>query len=168
MDALNLPEQIFLPKNIRCLRKQKNMSQGELAGHVGLNRGNIASYENGTAEPKICNLLKLARFFNISIVDLTQKDLSKIDLSILSSSNGNGKAITPSEVELIEQFGIKAEKLQNLFESLHICYSHKAESLDEKPKDVQIMLAHFDQLYEASQSLLCEYQELLKFIKCKV
>jgi transcriptional regulator with XRE-family HTH domain len=166
MDALNLPEQIFLPKNIRCLRKQKNMSQGELASHVGLNRGNIASYENGTAEPKICNLLKLAQFFNISIIDLTQKDLSKLDLSNLPSSNG--KAITPSEIELIEQFGSKAEKLQNLFESLHTCCRHKAESLDEKPRDVQIMLAHFDQLYEASQSLLCEYQELLKFIKCKV
>lgn len=142
------------------------MSQGELAGHVGLNRGNIASYENGTAEPKICNLLKLAQFFGISIIDLTQKDLSQVDLSNVLSQNG--KTITESEIELIEQFGHKADQLQILFKSLHTCCRHKAESLEEKPRDVQIMLAHFDQLYEASQTLLCEYQELLKFIKCKV
>ncbi len=166
MDSLNLPNQIFLPKNIRCLRKQKNMSQGELATQVGLNRGNIASYENGTAEPKICNLLKLAQYFGVSIIDLTQKDMSQVDLSAPHPSTN--KVITESEVEMIEQFGDKAKQLQNLFESLHTCCRHKAESLEEKPRDVQIMLAHFDHLYEASQSLLCEYQELLKFIKCKV
>jgi len=166
MDALNLPNQISLSNNIRCLRKQLNISQGELASHIGLNRGNIASYENGTAEPKICNLLKLAKFFGVSIVDLTQKKLSDIDLSTRPS--GHVKTISESEIELLEKYDSKAKQLQNVFESLHTCCQFKAESLEEKPRDFQIMLAHFDQLYEASQALLCEYKELLKFIKCKV
>lgn len=166
MDVLNVPNQIFLPKNIRCLRKQLNISQGELASRIGLNRGNIASYENGSAEPKICNLLKLAQFFGVSIIELTQQDLSKADLS--GHSSNNGKTISDAEIEMLDQFDQKAKQIQNVFESLHICCRFKAESLDEKPKDLQIMLAHFDQLYETSQTLLCEYQELLKFIKCKV
>lgn len=166
MDALNLTDQIFLPDNIRCLRKQLNMSQGELAKQIGLNRGNIASYENGTAEPKICNLLKLAKLFGISILDLTQKDLSNLDLSKMIPQNE--KIISESERELLDKFRKKADQLNNVFVSLHTCCKYKAESLEEKPKDVQIMLAHFDQLYEASQALLREYQQLLNFIKCKV
>lgn len=166
MDALDLPGQIFLPKNIRCLRKQLNLSQGELAGRIGLNRGNIASYENGTAEPKICNLLKLAKLFGVSIIDLTQKDLSKVDLS--SFEHLSDKSISESEKELIEQFGHRAEQLQNLFNSLHTCCMFKADSLKDKPQDVQIMLAHFHQLYEAAQTLLGEYEQMLKFIKCKL
>ncbi len=166
MDALNLTDQIYLPNNIRCLRKQLRMSQGELAERIGLNRGNIASYENGTAEPKICNLRKLAHIFSISMLDLTHKDLSKFDLSSAPPQNVN--TISESEMVILEQFSQKAKQIQNVFESLNTCCMYKAESLDEKPKDVQIMLAHFHQLYEASQALLCEYQELLSFIKCKV
>ncbi len=166
MDALDLPDQTYLSKNIRCLRKQLNMSQGELAGRIGLNRGNIASYENGTAEPKICNLLKLAKLFGVSIIDLTQRDLSKMDLSTVE--NLPDKSISESERELIKQFGHKADQLQDVFKSLHTCCMFKADSLEEKPRDVQIMLAHFDQLYEASQALLGEYQQMLKFIRCKM
>ena len=75
MEALNGIVSSMLPQNIRYLRKRQELSQEELATQVGLNRGNIASYENGTAEPKICNLLKIAHLFGISIADLTQKEL---------------------------------------------------------------------------------------------
>ena len=80
MESLNRMASNKLPQNIRYLRKRQELSQEELALRIGLNRGNIASYENGTAEPKICNLLKLAQTFGIPITDLTQKDLSHNDL----------------------------------------------------------------------------------------
>ena len=72
----NLP-QIYLANNIRNLRKRNSWSQEELAGKVGLNRGNIASYEKGTAEPKICNLVKIARCFGVSILELTGFDMTQ-------------------------------------------------------------------------------------------
>jgi transcriptional regulator with XRE-family HTH domain len=65
----------FLPQNLRNLRKRMNLSQEQFAKRIGLNRGNIASYEKGTAEPKICNLLKMANLFGVSILDLTARDL---------------------------------------------------------------------------------------------
>ena len=76
MDVAKEIQKIYLNQNIRFLRKRLSLSQEELANRVGLNRGNIASYENGTAEPRICNLLKLSTLFGISIMDITQKDLS--------------------------------------------------------------------------------------------
>ena len=53
-----------LKLNIRYLRKKMNLSQEELANAIGLNRGNIASYESGTAEPKIANLVKMSKLFS--------------------------------------------------------------------------------------------------------
>ena len=63
MDFQESHSKIYLSGNIRFLRKQKELSQEELAVHIGLNRGNIASYEKGTAEPKFCNLVPMADFF---------------------------------------------------------------------------------------------------------
>lgn len=53
----------FLALNLRLLRKKFQWSQEEFANRVGLNRGNIASYENGATEPKIYSLLKMSELF---------------------------------------------------------------------------------------------------------
>lgn len=166
MDRSNTEGRIYLHQNIRCLRKHLSISQEELANRVGLNRGNIASYENGSAEPKICNLLKMANLFAVSLTDLTQKDLSQVDLS--SYRSGNNQPIGTAEKQLIEDFDAKAAQLQDVFKSLHTCCMFKANSLENMPKDTQIMLTHFDQLYEASQTLLGQYRDLLQFIKCRI
>ncbi len=65
----------FIPQNLRYLRKLAELSQQALAKKVGLNRGNIASYEKGAAEPNTKNLLKIVRFFNIDVIDFVEKDL---------------------------------------------------------------------------------------------
>lgn len=165
MEMQNHEARIYLHQNIRSLRKHLNISQEELANRIGLNRGNIASYENGSAEPKICNLLKMSKLFCISLSDLTQKDLSEVDLTSYKEDN---KPLGTAEMELIEQFDAKAAQLQDVFKSLHTCCMFKANSLEHVPKDTQIMLTHFDQLYEASQALLNQYRNLLQFIKCRI
>ena len=55
----------ILKSNIRFLRRKMNLSQEELATMIGLNRGNIASYESGTAEPRIANLVKMSKLFSV-------------------------------------------------------------------------------------------------------
>ena len=65
MNLVNTSTPNLLPRNIKSLRRKLRFSQEELAQKLGLNRGNIASYENGSAEPKICNLLKFASLFRV-------------------------------------------------------------------------------------------------------
>ncbi len=67
----------YISSNIRFLRTLAGLSQGELAEKVGLNRGNITSYERNIAKPSIEFLPKLTDFFNVNLVDFIQKDLSK-------------------------------------------------------------------------------------------
>lgn len=157
---------IFLPQNIRCLRKRQRWSQEELAQRVGLNRGNIASYEKGTAEPKICNLLKISNIFQISILDLTQKDLR--DEDALNVATNNYQQFSSGERQLIHQFVKKSDELDEVFQSLHTCFQFKTQNMAEMPKDMQIMIAHFEQLFETGQTLMRNHRALLDFIRCRM
>lgn len=166
MDLVNENQPIYLHKNIRCLRKRLSLSQEELAGKIGLNRGNIASYENGSAEPKICNLLKLSNLFGVSMMDLTQRDLS--DEHTLASAGKRYQQISDSEREIVEQFGTKAEEIEKVFKGLYTCCRFKTSTLGELPKDTQILLSNFEQLYEAANTLLCNHKALLDFIQYRM
>lgn len=166
MDLVNENYTIHLHTNIRCLRKRLNLSQEELAGKIGLNRGNIASYENGSAEPKICNLLKLSNLFGISMMDLTQRDLS--DEQEIADACKSHQQISDSEKEIVEEFGKRAEEIEEVFKGLHTCCRFKTRTLGELPKDTQILLSNFDQLHEAAQTLLCNHKALLDFIQYRM
>lgn len=166
MDISTQTATIFLPFNIRCLRKKRNLSQEELANKIGLNRGNIASYEKGTAEPKICNLVKLSRLFEVSIIDLTQKDLR--DEATLVAASNNYQKVSQGERELIRQFTNRAEEFHQVINGLYTCHQFKLKSLPELPKDMQVMMANFDQLFDAAQALLHNHKALIDFIKCRM
>jgi len=163
----------FLPKNIRFLRRRMSWSQEELAMKIGLNRGNIASYENGTAEPKICNLLKLAFLFRIPIQHLAQKDLSDNEPGGASTETAPSisSEISPiKEVfsEKLDQLLLKAEELQNVMSSLATCSRYKLKNITENlPKELQLLVVNFEELYAASQSLMEEHLSLIEMLQCK-
>lgn len=166
MEVVNNPHTTFLPINIRCLRRKMNVSQEGLAGRVGLNRGNIASYENGTAEPKICNLLKLSNLFGISMLDLTQKNLN--DEDALNLATNNYQKISNSEKELIQQFRQQADEIFGVLKSIYTCQEFQSKALGELPKDMQMIMLNFEQLYKATQTLMRDHQDLLDFINCRI
>lgn len=63
-------------KNIKKIRNVKGMSQQAFADLFDLSRGNISSYEELRAEPKIDIVTRIANFFSIPLTDFIEKDLS--------------------------------------------------------------------------------------------
>jgi len=61
--------------NIKKLRKVKGMSQQAFGDIFNLTRGNISSYEEMRAEPKIEIVLKIANYFGIPVQHLIEKHL---------------------------------------------------------------------------------------------
>ena len=59
-------ETVFGEK-LRELRNEKQLGQVELALALGVSKGIISLWENGLREPKLSNLVALARFFGVSI-----------------------------------------------------------------------------------------------------
>lgn len=52
---------------IKELRKQRGMSQSELAQKIDVSTSAVGMYEQGRREPDTSTLLKIARFFDVSV-----------------------------------------------------------------------------------------------------
>ena len=61
--------------NIKYLRKQKGLTQDELAKNIGIKRAVIGSYEENRASPKLSVLKDLAVFFDVSMDELASEKL---------------------------------------------------------------------------------------------
>lgn len=66
---------MFFKDNLSYLRRKRNLTQKAIADLLELSPQAIGLYEKGDREPSLINLIKLARFFCISIDDLLEKDL---------------------------------------------------------------------------------------------
>lgn len=166
MDFSSNSSNLFLAENLRALRKRLGWSQEELADRIGLNRGNIASYERGTAEPKICNLVKFAHFFKIAIFDLTHTDL-KEDKAYQHATqrhlNGGEGAYFPAINHYIEE----AKEFESAVKGMECIFKMKLREAGELPEDMAFFKHQFTQLHTVAQHLLRSHVELISTVKNK-
>lgn len=154
----------FLSQNIRLLRKRLGLSQQDLAEKVGLNRGNIASYEMGTAEPKICRLLRISNLLGVSTQDLTRLDLNqegKLESAI--TAYNDAKAADHDEVDLRLQ---RVDEMTTVLESVKNLYNYREKDLDLAHPDVKALAHYYEQMQEVAQTLLTEQRRILEKLKC--
>lgn len=155
-----------LAENLRTLRRRLKWSQEELAEKIGLNRGNIASYENGTAEPKICNLVKFAHLFNISVFDLTHADLKNDDAySAATLRHQNGFLYTG--IPSIDHFVKEAEDYEQAIKGLHCLFRLKTKNMEDLAESLHFAKDQFEQLFGVTEQLLNAHLELIAVVKEK-
>ncbi|CEK36493.1 transcriptional regulator,LexA repressor,LexA repressor,repressor LexA,Helix-turn-helix [[Clostridium] sordellii] len=82
------------PYNLKELRESMGLSQTELSKKIDVSRATLSNYESGQSEPVLCNLIKLAEFFNCSIDELvfgcnSQKNLNSISYNTYSIQLSN-------------------------------------------------------------------------------
>lgn len=65
----------FLGKNLKFLRKSKDLSQQRLAEELEITRDMINSLENKDANPSFTTLIKIRNYFNVNLDDLIFMDL---------------------------------------------------------------------------------------------
>lgn len=70
----------YLAENIRYLRRELKVSQQKVADDLSITRGRYAKYEDGASEPPLEILLKIARYYHVSIDLLVSVDLRRIPL----------------------------------------------------------------------------------------
>lgn len=59
-----------LAKNLKILRKEKEIGQGELAKVLNVSLKTVSHWETGYTEPSVLQLIRLADYFQISIDEL--------------------------------------------------------------------------------------------------
>ncbi|MEM9339921.1 MAG: helix-turn-helix transcriptional regulator [Bacteroidota bacterium] len=70
----------YFQKNLKFLRKERSLSQEQLAAFFGLSKSNINSYENG-AMPKIEMFIQMMDFFRFDPSKFIQLDMEKHSVS---------------------------------------------------------------------------------------
>ncbi|PCI31029.1 MAG: XRE family transcriptional regulator [Flavobacteriaceae bacterium] len=101
-----------ISKNIRHLRKLKDLTQEQFADEILVTRSRIGSYEEGRSEPSIATLISIASYFNLPVDVLIKSDLTAAtDASFIEI--GNQRVLFPIIVDgenedLIEIIPIKA------------------------------------------------------------
>lgn len=54
-------------KNLKTLRKSHDLSQQEIAEHIGVTQKAYSNYELGKREPDFKTLFRLARYYKVSL-----------------------------------------------------------------------------------------------------
>ena len=102
----------LISENIKYLRKRLGDTQGEFADKIGIKRSLVGAYEEGRADPRISNLIKMAEIFDVSVDLMINTDITKMtDEQLSFNKNSRGSeilAITVDEngrenVELVPQ-----------------------------------------------------------------
>ena len=69
--------EIFM-KNLKQLREVYGLNKTDFSRKTGIARSSITGYENGSNEPTLSVIVKIAEAFDISVQTLITKDLSSI------------------------------------------------------------------------------------------
>lgn len=83
-------------ENIRILRTERGKSQQDLANYLQITRQAYSYYENGKRQPDYETLLKLGEYFNITIDELLNDDMSDRDENLVIL-NRNAKNLSPEK-----------------------------------------------------------------------
>lgn len=83
-------------KNLKALRKEKNISQQQLANILEISQQAINKYENHKVEPDISTLIAMADYFGVTLDYLVGR--------FESEYSEDNVVITDSEKELILNF----------------------------------------------------------------
>ena len=66
-------------ENLKWLRKQKKISQEQLAERVGVSRQSVSKWECAEAYPEMENILALCKIFGCKLNDLVHEEMLDID-----------------------------------------------------------------------------------------
>ena len=153
----------YIPTNLRVLRKEAGWSQTDLAHRVGLNRGNIASYESGNAEPSICKLLRVGKLFGVRTRDLTRRDLR--EPAELALARGNYSP-TVGDADRYATHREHHRQLGHLLAASHRLFEHKRSQLEPPCREAELISAQYLQLLDLSNQLLDRHGKLLDELSC--
>lgn len=95
-------------KRIKLLRETKNMTQKEVAEALDMPKSTYAHYEDGSNEPKISVLIKIADYYNVSVDWLvgaeTEEQKSSPPKNKWEALEDYLETLNDSELSIIEAF----------------------------------------------------------------
>ncbi|PPK87561.1 DNA-binding XRE family transcriptional regulator [Neolewinella xylanilytica] len=112
----------FLSSNIKFLRKQRKLSQQQLADDLGVKRSNIAAYETKNVEPRLALINEMALYFSVPLEDLVTTDLKTTFTNRDALGMRGDKGLPPTSVDEIAQL---SGKIHRMLDGFKVFYEFK-------------------------------------------
>lgn len=93
----------YLAQNIKHLRKEKGLTQEQLAHKIGVKRAMVGAYEEGRAEPRLQTIQNICHYFKVKMDALITKDLAKGGGSKEVDTKGEKLRVLPIVVDKDEE-----------------------------------------------------------------
>ena len=93
--------------NIKFLRKKFGYTQETFADAIGIKRSLVGAYEEGRADPRLNNLLKMSEVFNVSVDTLISKEVSQLPDEELHDANDGSPRVLSITVDSEENENIE-------------------------------------------------------------
>lgn len=89
---------MIFSERLKTLRKEKKLTQKELAEQIGIKQNSYSDWETGKNEPSLENLIKLADLLEVSIDWLFGREQMKVKKRSPAQLLDNEKNIEKNEV----------------------------------------------------------------------
>ncbi len=96
-------------EKLQTLRKENKMSQEQLADMMDVSRQAVSKWESGSAYPEMDKLLTLCKIFNCSLDDLTNDEVTEINVE---------KNTKPNIKNIVESFFVFIKKIYYLITNM--------------------------------------------------
>ena len=122
---INLNE-LNIAKTLVLKRKEKGITQEEIAAYIGVSKASVSKWETGQSYPDITFLPQLASYFNITVDELInyQPQMTKEDIQKLYLRLSNDFAQKPFDQVMDEIREIRKNTFHVFlcfFKSVHCC-----------------------------------------------
>ena len=104
------------------LRKDRGMSQKELAQIIYVSTGTISNYETGAHFPDVEKLIALAEYFHVTTDYLLGRCKSELSLDVFDSSIAGSKTLGDVIKEIQSLPAEKRQLLVTLLEDIKLAY----------------------------------------------
>lgn len=100
----------YISNNIKFLRKKNYYTQETFAEALDIKRSLVGAYEEGRADPRINNLIKICDLFNVSLDIFINKDVSTLSEEELYSK----EPVTPKEKLKVLSITVDKDDQENI------------------------------------------------------
>ncbi len=104
----------FLGRNVKVLRKKRNLTLVELANALNISKSALSDYEKGKSRPGIDVVIKLSNFFYIPTDDLNNSEIPEFESIELKASKPVKNQLAIESLEEITQWKQKHDFQVNL------------------------------------------------------
>ena len=106
---MNSKKNPFLVENLNFLAASRSLKQKDFAKLVGVSLGTVNNYLNGKSEPSIEMLRRIASVFDVSLIDLVDRDL-KTQGPITTVGNEESNIINRALLNEVKRLNKKIKK----------------------------------------------------------